>query len=103
MEQECAVNAVVRNEHHGLVRVTCKREAKRVGRSRNQVLKRVSVRKSHQMRGREPGGKKLGFSGRHLLMALHPPGAVIDVVQLLDVLCFDAAGLGDGCAGGDTA
>src|SRR5262249_29725934 len=46
---------------------------------------------------------ELRCGGFHLIMALHLPCAVIDIVEHFDAFGADTAGLGNRCAGGDAA
>ena len=99
LKQKSSIDAVVRDENHSLIGVQLQGKAHRIGRPEKQILQRIASGKSHQMRRVEPGRVKLGLAGRHFIMALHPPGAVVDIVELIDALRFDSAsvsyGLGD--------
>src|SRR5262249_52155707 len=103
LQQESAGGAVMGDEDDSAIRVGFEDETKRVGAAREEMLERLTVRETHQVRSREPGGEQLRVGGFDLVISLELPGAVIDVVEIVENTRFGTAGLPDRRAGRDAA
>lgn len=103
LNEQRPVDAGVRDHHHGLTRMSVECQTQRIRRSQNHVLERFAAWESHQMRSRKPRGVKFWFGSLHLLVGLHLPVAVIDIVELSDALAFYAACAGNGRTCQDTS
>lgn len=95
MEQQCTVDAVMADENDRVVSMSRKDEPQCVCGTRDEILKRVSIRKAHQVGRRKPCGKNFRVGLSHFFETLELPRAIVDVVECVEDAGIDIAGLGN--------
>jgi hypothetical protein len=103
LDQQGTVYAGVANQHDRLVNMSIESEPKRVRGPGNEILQRFTVRETNQMRGGEPCCEKLRIGFLDFLIAPELPCAIIDIIKVIDDLCFDATRSGDRSSGLDAS
>ena len=58
LHQQCAVHAVMADQHDGVVGMAGQHEPQRIGGARREVLQQFAVREADEMRRREPRGEQ---------------------------------------------
>jgi len=101
LNQQRTVHAGMANQHDRVLNMSIENEPKCIRGPRNHVLQRFTVRESNQMRGGEPCSEKFWIGFLDFLVAPRLPRAIIDIVEFIDNLGFDATRLGDSIAGFD--
>lgn len=99
--QQCPIDAVVTNKDDGLILMPRQHAPQRIAGSRSEILKRFSVRKAEQLRGRVPSVVLLGKCTSNFVVRFPPPFTVIEVVEQLENPVRCAAGHRNGRAGRD--
>jgi len=89
LEQKRAIHAVVAHHDNDLLRMQVKDEPQGVGSPRNEVLQRIAVGKSKQVRSRTPNSKQLRRFGLYLIVRSPLPGAVVEINKAIERLVAD--------------
>lgn len=101
LNQQGTIHTGMANQDDRVLNVSIENEPKRIRATGNHVLQRFAVRESNQMRGGEPCGEKFRIGLLDFLIAPQLPRAIIDVVEFINGLGFNATRLGDSMAGFD--
>jgi len=105
LQEKRSVDAVMsdQNDDSRIRRMSFDHRSDGVGGPGNEILKRVTTWKSHEMRRRKPLPEKRGPCALHLGIGLPLPGTVIEVIQVFQNLDIDLAGGSDMARGRDAA
>ena len=94
LEQKRAIHAIVAHHDNDLLRMPVENEPQGVGSPRKEVLQRIAVGKSKQVRSRTPNSKQLRRLGLYLIVRSPLPGTVVEINKAIERwLVADTGGL----------
>jgi hypothetical protein len=93
--QQRPIHAVVADKNHNLIEIPLQHVSQRISRSRNQILKRFTARKSKQLRLRTPEFIQTIETTSHFLVRPPLPSAIIEIVEGLEDLTWYVTGICD--------
>jgi hypothetical protein len=95
LDQKRAVHAVMSDSEDGAVVRLRENDAQNIGAACKQVLQGLAIREAYALRRDEPGAEQVGVGRLSFLVAASLPGAIIDVVELIEDTRPELAGFSD--------
>src|ERR1700683_4352585 len=103
MQQQRPIAAVMADHHHGAFRMIADHEPQGIGDAGTELLQRVPPGEPHERREPPPSAIFLRLLEPYLLVRPIGPGAVVEIVDVIEHATRDAAFIGDRLSGVDAA